>query len=150
MSSRLISFTNNASAEVWGAESARHCACRGAGAVQGRCREVQGGAGAVQGGAGGCTICTSASIISGAGRCRRSASGTGTPQCKCRCVLNRDLPPARAMKHMRCCRGQLQQMPPCLTSLLHPTRSSFLGCSRGQGTKQHEQKRREDRHDRSR
>ena len=33
----------------------------------GRCREVQGGAGAVQGGAG---ACTTASIISGAGRCR--------------------------------------------------------------------------------
>ena len=32
--------------------------------VQERCREVQGGAG-------GCTICTSASIMSGAGRCRR-------------------------------------------------------------------------------
>ena len=58
--------------------------CRGgAGAVQGvqeGCREVQGGAGAVQGGhgaEGGCTICTSASIISGARRCRRCRYTSG-------------------------------------------------------------------------
>ena len=50
--------------------------CRGgAGAVQERCRGGAGGAGEVQAT---CTICTSASIISGAGRCRRCRHTTGT------------------------------------------------------------------------
>ena len=52
--------------------------CRGAGvaeAVQGRCREGAGGA--ALGVQATCTVCTSTSIISGAGRCRgcRHTSG---------------------------------------------------------------------------
>ena len=46
-------------------------------AVQERCRGGAGGAGTVQAT---CTICTSASIISGARRCRRCRHTSGTPK----------------------------------------------------------------------